>query len=160
MLVFKDPQPGQPITKIGMQNRNKNGIPLGKHTVLLQAVPPPFYGDLYHYVASLEDVQSARVFYDQDARCCKGILFTYCHGGQQALGQCGINVFREETIIAPKFLYHRLMVTSNDRMLDITFASTSTHVTNWIGWGCIKMTGTITFWCDRRSAVHFEVNTS
>lgn len=117
-----------------------------ENTLLLQAVPCPVgQGELYHSAASLDSVQSARVFYDQDASYCKGILLTYCHGGQQALGQCGINVFREETIKTPKFLYHRPTASSHDRRLDITFASTSTDVTHWFEWVCVEVTGTITF---------------
>lgn len=140
-----------------MQSRNQNNISLEKHTVLLQAVPCPLnQGGLYHSAASLSGVQSARVFYDQDAKFCKGILLSYYHGGQQALGQCGINVFREETIQAPGFLFHRPTTSSHDRRLDITFAPISTGVADWIGWVCVEMKGTITLWYDARSVVLLE----
>ncbi len=106
--------------------------------------------DAYYSAASLENVSSARLFYSATACHCRGILFEYCNGGRQAVGQCGLGIFPTKLFLSPLVLYYRPIELEYGAGVLVDFGTQATGDTDWTGWMSEKMSGTITFWfnCD------------
>lgn len=109
--------------------------------------------DVYHSCASLNNVKYARVFYDGEACHCKGILFQYDDGSQQAVGQCRLNVSWEKKVVSPSMLYHQPVKLQYGLGVMVDFAAEPPGDSDWTGWVSDRMSGMITFWFSCDSAV-------
>jgi hypothetical protein len=56
---------------------------------------------VFYAHASLNNVYRVRIFQDEDSSLCKGLLFEYDDGSQQAVGQCKFGLLQEKEIAFP-----------------------------------------------------------
>jgi hypothetical protein len=87
-----------------------------------------------------------------------GILFIYSDGTHQAVGQCGLGFFPEETIQSPLVLYHRSENVTHGTAVKVKFATKATQTLDWSGWEDDQMVGNITFLYNQLSIVLLERN--
>ena len=114
--------------------------------------------------ATLDHVASVQVFYYEDGRSCRGLLFTYENGGQRAVGQCRLFVdqsrhfekpsqlcFRGIDSDPPSTVYYKTRV-------EIQFPLDSVHqLREGAGWECMAMTGWFYFWfTDKEDLVQYR----
>jgi hypothetical protein len=93
-----------------------------------------------------------QIFYDEDNAYCRGILFEYENGGQQALGQCRLGVDSHKTCVKPLSFgfihesYFRLR--TNVRLQAAKVEFTHEHERNYDrdGWTWFTMGGNLRFW--------------
>jgi hypothetical protein len=153
LLLYNNSEACEPISSIGI-----SGSSLAKEILRLEPRSCPISQDIYHSSARLDHIKNVRIFYDQVIYYCKGILFTYYDGNQQAVGQCALGVFPEETVESPTLLYHRSENTTQGTAVKVRFATEFIESVDWTGWQSNQMVGTITFWYNHLSVVLLETH--
>ncbi|KAE8442169.1 hypothetical protein EG329_003757 [Mollisiaceae sp. DMI_Dod_QoI] len=90
----------QPVSTIGAYSKEERicgPITPFSHPTLDE---PPFQ-DACFSSAPLESVTRVKIFYNEENGHCRGILFDYDNGAQQALGQCRLGVDPHRTCVKP-----------------------------------------------------------
>jgi len=154
MLVYDEPDAGRPITRFGIRDDVNN-----RHTREVQIYTPSTWEieETHHCHAALENVCQVRVFYTQDTGHCKGLLFSYEDGSQQAVGQCGVSCFPEVTVEFPTVMYIDWDIEESQRLqlrLRFEFDTKSTDgQERELYWDRVEMAGTMKFFYNRRYIV-------
>ncbi|KAH8801743.1 hypothetical protein F5884DRAFT_526306 [Xylogone sp. PMI_703] len=173
-LIYSDPGSTTPvhswlskeITTIGVHYSRSEVTQTTQDFLSMQPPICPTWGEKYYFRASLDNVSSARVFFDEsyaeDESFCKGIIFQYEDGSQQAVGECRVNVSGERTFASPSRLYHKTVPYASYGLCGLTleFGSESSHddtTRRDDGWMSHGMEGMMTFWVTMgRSVLLFD----
>lgn len=108
---------------------------------------------IYHSSASLNNVKCASVFLATEDGPCTGILFEYCNGSKQAVGQCAPYVWLERRFNIPLWFYYRSVQGTFGLGVLASFAAAPLRDEDCIGFLRERMEGTVTFWTGWNSAV-------
>ncbi len=141
----------QPISVIGAYS--KEGRLSGSIAPFCHPAPdvPPFQ-DACFSSAPLESVARAQVFYNEENAYCRGILFEYENGAQQALGQCRLGVDPYKTCVKPSSFclihesYFRPQTEVTFQAARVEFTHEPEHGHDKDSWACFTMSGTLRFW--------------
>ncbi len=107
--------------------------------------------------ASLDNVSSVSVFYDEKTRYCWGMLFEYENGGLRSVGQCRLHVDANKTYTKPSKLCFRTGIHSVPDGVIVEFGNNQSrheHVVDK-GWQCQSLNGTLIFWFSSRRSLLF-----
>ena len=153
-LLYRDPDPGQPILCFGVDSYAAAGSestlealkPVNRH------IPR---SSIYSSNASLDYVKSVRCFYgscikEQTNEWCIGILLEYSNKHGAALGQCRIGASQSIQVTAPTEM-HMKTVVDRSGLSGVIVRFTSSDGLEQLdrsGWECIEMKGEITWWFD------------
>ena len=142
-LIFVEPHPGEVVTKIGLHTQ----------TACTVRPTPPSRWILYQSDASLDNVQTVHVYYDNDQLFPKGVLFTYNQGTEQAIGQCKIGLSKTITITAPDYLLY----VKADGIVKLCFTADKAETEGDTPWTCANMAGVLKIQFDSDAIVDLTV---
>jgi len=132
--------------------------------------------DVSYARASLDNVYRVRIFQDKYSSQCRGLLFEYDDGSQQAVGLCRFKVFEEKVIAFPSRLFHqpvepdhfhRFATEKNPHGgsakwinfrnkyysgVRVEFATEKDPSAERAGWTTERMAGMLTFWFSMNSS--------
>lgn len=114
----------------------------------------------YYSSAPLDNVTRVQVFEDNFNQFCRGIIFEYATGAQQAVGECRFGVDPIITVTDPS---HICLTTFEDTRLSgsqppmttrvkVSSSSTHSHCNDETTWQCFTLKGTLECWFNRCKA--------
>ncbi|KAL6413025.1 hypothetical protein AUP68_02520 [Ilyonectria robusta] len=122
-------------------------------------INPPFKKACFSS-ASLESVERAEVFYDEESRLCKGIVIHYLDGTRRSLGQCRVGLDPTQTYTEPSHFCYAYPRVGRDG-LEVQFTTDSEHK-HWnsheLEWACYQMAGVLQFWFTKQQVALNFVN--
>ncbi|KAI1157820.1 hypothetical protein F5B18DRAFT_665679 [Nemania serpens] len=107
-LIHGEPQEGQIVPYFGAYCQPTNGSQLPRRFQIYKPRSYPLGEDAHLSMAPLEGIRLVDVFYDQDSRHCRGMVFHYQNGGCRAVGQCRISEDSTKQFTQPSQLCFRI----------------------------------------------------
>ncbi|KAI1477525.1 hypothetical protein F4774DRAFT_388568 [Daldinia eschscholtzii] len=151
-LIYNEPIEGQEVSFLCVYSGLTSRVALPKHFAMekLRSIPNSLAEDAYLSKAPLADVASAKVFYEEDTKLCKGIIFRYHDGVSRAVGQCRVNVDATNLVSWPLRFCYRINEAC-DRYHQVTHSVQVTlqeepHRQHGEEWNCHKLDGMLNFW--------------
>ncbi|KAI1502077.1 hypothetical protein F5X99DRAFT_380534 [Biscogniauxia marginata] len=148
-LIYAEPREERPVPFIGAYCKLPSVSP--KRVQLPEAVQRPLGENAYFSWALLKGVSSAQVFYDENRKYCKGIIFHYRNGGCRAVGQCRLHVDPTERVFQPQGLCFRIVAGSSRHnratyTVKINFGDKISDRHGVEGWCYRPLGGVLNFW--------------
>ncbi|KAI0404759.1 hypothetical protein F4802DRAFT_566206 [Xylaria palmicola] len=158
-LIYGESQEGQTVPYFGAYCQPTSGSQLPKRFQVCQPKFYPLGEDAYFSMASLKGVRSVEVFYDQDSRHCRGIIFYYQNGGCRAVGQCRISMDSTKQLTQPSQICFRVnSVRGNHGNILSTVQidwKAGPHTHEEKGWECEPLEGKLIYWYTYESSFMF-----
>ncbi|KAI1296160.1 hypothetical protein F5Y03DRAFT_387245 [Xylaria venustula] len=155
-LIYGESQEGQTVPYFGAYCRPTSGSQLPKRFQFHKAKLYPLGEDAYFSIASLEGIRSVEVFYDQDTRHCRGIVFYYQNGGCRAVGQCRVAMdsTRQFTHLSQICFRINLVRGNNGDILSAVQVDWKgdPHTHEEKGWKCEPLEGKLIYWYTHKSS--------
>ncbi|KAI1357826.1 hypothetical protein F5Y08DRAFT_333584 [Xylaria arbuscula] len=155
-LVHGEPQEGQPVPYFGAYCQPPTRSKLPKRFQAYEPKSYPIGKEAYLSMASLEDLQSVKVFYDRDSRYCRGMLLYYQNGGCRAVGQCRIDVDTSKQFWQPSQICFRMdsvCGNSHEVLYNVQVdGRADSHTHKEKGWNCKPLKGVLAFWYTHNSS--------
>ncbi|KAL7958976.1 hypothetical protein V8C34DRAFT_281120 [Trichoderma compactum] len=113
-----------------------------------QSVVPFGHGGCLSW-APLEHVARLRLFTDEDAGICRGLLLEYEDGGQRAVGECRVGVDVERAYVRPVCLCIGRTSGYPRWGIEVRVDGRAGHTHTERNWQCYEMRGTLVSWQKR-----------
>ncbi|RFU24599.1 hypothetical protein B7463_g11741, partial [Scytalidium lignicola] len=152
----------QPISVIGAYPKHESR-PIAPFRHPAPDEPP--FRDAYFSSAPLEKVTRVQVFYGEENTYCRGILFKYENGAQQAVGQCRLGIDPHKTCVKPSSFcftyesYYRPRTEVRLQTVKVEFTCEAEHNYDKDHWTCFTMSGMLRFWfTDEESRLNVTID--
>ncbi|KAL6790293.1 hypothetical protein GGI42DRAFT_347120 [Trichoderma sp. SZMC 28013] len=99
--------------------------------------------------APLEHVARLRLFTDEDAGICRGLLLEYEDGGQRSVGECRVGLDVQQAYVRPVCLCIGRMSGYPRWSIEVRVDGQAEHTHTERNWQCYEMRGTLVSWQKR-----------